>query len=675
MTQFDAAHPLLAEALDQRGFSAMTDVQSAVLAEGCEGRDLLVSAQTGSGKTVAFGLSMADQLLGEDAESDLPSRPAALVITPTRELALQVKAELDWLYAETGLVLASAVGGMDIRTERRVLSGRVDLLIGTPGRLVDHLNRNSFHPDNLRAVILDEADEMLDMGFREDLETLLQAAPEERRTLMFSATVPRMIAALARRYQNDAVRVETISAEEQHKDITYQACSVRASDRQNAIINLLRFHDDKKSVIFCATRASVSYLSTRLANRGLSVVGLSGDLNQAARNQAIQAMRDGRARVCVATDVAARGIDLPHLDLVIHADLPRTPDVLLHRSGRTGRAGRKGTAIVVVPDNSFRKAQKLLQMAGITAEWGKAPDADAIRGRDDERILQNPDLTSQPDEGEARLLAQLAEGFNPQQLALALIRQHRRDMAAPEELGEAGEPNMAHAAKTYRWFSLSAGRAQDMHVRGLLSLLTGRGGVKRSDVGDIHLHHAESHFGIADTAVEAFLARLKDDGSLSDDITVQEIKSPVVPEGREKKGRDRKKPFQSGRRPRDTRGWHPDDKADRPKRSGPKKTKPWQDDARASEHKKSKTQGKSSDKPRSKSGDKFSKSEPYKSGPPKSAPKKAEQSSSEQTLSIRKKPDRKKSGDKKFGDKKFGDKKYGKPKQGGFKPVKRKPAR
>ena len=673
MTQFDAAHPLLADALEKRGFTAMTDVQSAVLAEGCMGRDLLVSAQTGSGKTVAFGLSIADQLLGEDAESDLPSRPAALVITPTRELALQVKAELDWLYAETGLVLASAVGGMDIRTERRVLSGRVDLLIGTPGRLVDHLNRNSFHPDHLRAVVLDEADEMLDMGFREDLETLLKAAPEQRRTLMFSATVPRTIAALARRYQTDAMRVETISAEEQHKDITYQACSVRPSDRQNAIINLLRYHDETKAVIFCATRATVSYLSTRLANRGLSVVALSGDLNQAARNQAIQAMRDGRARVCVATDVAARGIDLPHLDLVIHADLPRTADVLLHRSGRTGRAGRKGTAIIVVPDNSYRKTQKLLQMAGITAEWGNAPDADAIRARDDERILQNPDLMDQADEAEANMQAQLADRFTPHQLALALIRQHRRDMAAPEELGEAAEPNMAYAAKTYRWFSLSAGKGQDMHVRGLLSLLTGRGGVKRSDVGDIHLHHAESHVGIADTAADGFLARLKGDGRLSDDITVQEIDSPVVPEGREKKKYDRKKPFQSGRKPRAAGKWHPDDKSDRPKRSGPKKERPWQDDSFPSGTKPSgpRNKDKAFSGPK-KSGSKnpgpknpgSKNAGPKPSGPKKSGPKQADSTRSDQTLSIRKNP-----------GKSARPQRPGKPKQGGFKPVRRKSSR
>ncbi|MDP7376167.1 MAG: DEAD/DEAH box helicase, partial [Alphaproteobacteria bacterium] len=442
-------------------------------------------------------------------------------------------------------------------------------LIGTPGRLVDHLNRNSFDPYNLRVVVLDEADEMLDMGFREDLETLLKAAPEQRRTLMFSATVPKTIAALARRYQRDAVRVETASEEEQHQDIAYQACSVRPSDRQNAIINLLRFHDDKKAVIFCATRASVSYLATRLANRGLSVVALSGELNQAARNQAMQAMRDGRARVCVATDVAARGIDLPNLDLVIHADLPRTPDVLLHRSGRTGRAGRKGTAIIVVPDNIYRKTQKLLQLAGITADWVKAPDADNIRARDDERILQNADLTAQPDEKETELQNQLTASFSAEQLALALIRQHRCDLTAPEELGEAGDMNMAGEMKTYRWFSLSAGKGQDIRVRGLLSLLSGRGGVKSSDVGDIYLHHSESHVAIAEQALSSFLGRLKD-GHLTDDIEVTKIDSPIIPEGRPKANRRQKKPSFGKKRLRRSYSWRPDDRTGRVERSSPK---------------------------------------------------------------------------------------------------------
>ena len=658
MTIFAAAHPHLAEALIKRGFVTMTDVQSAVLSDSCHEQDLLVSAQTGSGKTVAFGLSMADQLLGSDAEKDLPSQPGALIITPTRELALQVKTELDWLYAETDLVLASAVGGMDIRTERRALSGRVDVLIGTPGRLVDHLNRNSFDPDNLRVVVLDEADEMLDMGFREDLETLLKAAPEQRRTLMFSATVPRTIAALARRYQRDAVRVETASQEEQHQDIAYQACSVRPADRQNAIINLLRFHDDKKAVIFCATRASVSYLATRLSNRGLSVVALSGDLNQAARNQAMQAMRDGRARVCVATDVAARGIDLPNLDLVIHADLPRTQDVLLHRSGRTGRAGRKGTAIIVVPDNTYRKTQKLLQLAGITADWVKAPDADTIRARDDERILQNADLTAQPGEKETELQNQLTASFSAEQLALALIRQHRRDLTSPEELGEAGDMNMAGEVKTYRWLSLSAGKGQDIHVRGLLSLLSGRGGVKSSDVGDIYLHHSESHVAIAEPALSRFLDRLKD-GHLTDAIKVTQIDSPTIPEGRDKTKRRQKKPSFGQKRQRRISGWRPDDRTERPERSGPKRHKPLSEE-KSFNKKKPIRKDKSE---QSGQADKTFKEKKKRRKLPKSDKserhyREEKQSKAGQTLSIPNK-----------------GRKPNKPKQGGFKPVRRKSSR
>ena len=658
MTIFAAAHPLLAEALAERGFTAMTEVQSAVLADNCREQDLLVSAQTGSGKTVAFGLSMADQLLGPDAKNDFPSQPKALIITPTRELALQVKAELDWLYAETGLILASAVGGMDIRSERRALSGRVDILIGTPGRLVDHLNRNSFDPYSLRVVVLDEADEMLDMGFREDLETLLKAAPEQRRTLMFSATVPRTIAALARRYQRDAVRVETASEEEQHQDIAYQACSVRPTDRQNAIINLLRFYDDKKAVIFCATRASVSYLATRLANRGLSVVALSGELNQAARNQAMQAMRDGRARVCVATDVAARGIDLPNLDLVIHADLPRTPDVLLHRSGRTGRAGRKGTAIIVVPDNIYRKTQKLLQLAGITADWVKAPDADTIRARDDERILQNADLTAQPDEKETELRNQLTASFSAEQLALALIRQHRRDLTSPEELGEAGDVNMAGEVKTYRWFSLSAGKGQDIHVRGLLSLLSGRGGVKSSDVGDIYLHHSESHVAIAEPALSIFLGRLKD-GHLTDNIKVTQIDSPTIPEGRRNAKRRQKKPSFGQKRQRRTSSWRSDDRNERVERSSPKRHKPFGKEKSFSKQKpilKDKSdQSEQTVKTfkENKKRRKLPKSDKSERQHREEKPSKAGQ-----TLSIRNK-----------------GRKPHKPKQGGFKPVRRKSSR
>jgi ATP-dependent RNA helicase DeaD len=351
MTSIKNAHPALSKALSTRGYETLTPVQNAVLDPEIKGQDLLVSAQTGSGKTVAFGLACASTLLGDAQRFERKSQPLALVIAPTRELALQVKRELEWLYADSGASVISCVGGMDIRAERRALDKGAHIVVGTPGRLRDHIERSHFDTSALRAVVLDEADEMLDMGFREELEYILSTAPEQRRTLLFSATVPKQILGLAKRYQNNALRITTKEEEKQHLDIEYQAMAIAPNDRENAIVNILRFHEAQNAIIFCGTRAAVNLMKSRLSNRGFSVVAISGELSQAERSNALQALRDGRASVCVATDVAARGIDLPGLALVIHADLPKNKDILLHRSGRTGRAGSKGVSAVVVPHN------------------------------------------------------------------------------------------------------------------------------------------------------------------------------------------------------------------------------------------------------------------------------------------------------------------------------------
>jgi len=289
-------------------------------------------------------------------------------VAPTRELALQVKRELEWLYEQTGATVVSCVGGMDARTERRDLARGAHIVVGTPGRLRDHIGRGSLNTTGFKAVVLDEADEMLDLGFREDLEFILEAAPKQRRTLMFSATVPRSIVNIAKRYQHDAVRVTTSAEQSQHGDIEYRALVVANNDRENAIINVLRYFEAKNALVFCATRAAVGRLTSRFHNRGFS-----GELSQSERTHALQAMRDGRARVCVATDVAARGLDLPNLELVIHADLPKNKESLLHRSGRTGRAGRKGVCTLIVPHNARRRTERLLVSAKIEAEWAKPP--------------------------------------------------------------------------------------------------------------------------------------------------------------------------------------------------------------------------------------------------------------------------------------------------------------
>ena len=232
----------------------------------------------------------------------------------------------------------------------------------------------------LEAIVLDEADEMLDMGFREDLERLLDAAPPERRTLMFSATIPKPIATLAKRYQKDALRIATTSEGDRHRDIEYHAVPIVPRERDLAVVNLLRYHDAPGALVFCATRDGVTHLAANLAERGFSVVALSGELSQRERNTALQALRDRRARVCVATDVAARGLDLPDLGLVIHADLPQNAQVLVHRSGRTGRAGKHGLAVVIVPDPARRYVERMLATAHVHATWQLPPSARSDRG-------------------------------------------------------------------------------------------------------------------------------------------------------------------------------------------------------------------------------------------------------------------------------------------------------
>ena len=393
MTQTEIVAPLAA-ALAERGYETLTAVQRAMLNPDAQGRDLLVSAQTGSGKTVAFGIAAAPDLLGGRDRLPEVAAPLALVIAPTRELALQVAAELSWLYAATGARIASCVGGMDYRTERRALAQGAQIVVGTPGRLRDHTERGSLDLSSLRVAVLDEADEMLDLGFREDLEFILSAAPESRRTLMFSATVPAAIEKLAQDFQRDALRIAAMGEARQHGDIAYRALSVAARDRENAIFNLLRFYEARTSIVFCRTRANVNHLLARMGNRGFRVVALSGELSQQERTHALQALRDGRARVCIATDVAARGIDLPGLELVIHADLPTNSETLLHRSGRTGRAGSKGVSALIVTPADFKKAQRLLQGAKVTADWGKAPSAEEVSARDDVRMAEHPALTT-----------------------------------------------------------------------------------------------------------------------------------------------------------------------------------------------------------------------------------------------------------------------------------------
>ena len=509
--------PLLSEALTARGYAALTPVQSAVLEPEALGRDLIVSAQTGSGKTVAFGLGMAAELF--DGGEALPPAglPLALVIAPTRELALQVSRELGWLYAPAGARIATCVGGMDASRERRTLGYGAHIVVGTPGRLRDHLERGALELSELRVAVLDEADEMLDMGFREDLEQILDSTPDSRRTLLFSATMPRPIVALARAYQRDALRISTVGEDRGHQDIAYQAVTVSPSDIEHAAINLLRLHEAETAILFCATRDNVRHLHASLLERGFAAVALSGEHSQNERNAALQALRDGRARVCVATDVAARGIDLPTLTLVIHVELPRDAETLQHRSGRTGRAGKQGTAVLIVPYPRRRRVEGMLRGARIAAEWVNVPTPEDIRARDMERTLAALLTPVELDDEDRALGARLLAERSPEDIAAALVRAHRASLPQPEELIEQ-TPEARRAAQQERhrpgfddivWFRMDVGRRQNADPRWVLPLLCRRGHITKAEIGAIRIAANETWFQVPRAVAGRFASAIQ----------------------------------------------------------------------------------------------------------------------------------------------------------------------
>ena len=504
---------LLAEALAARGYAAPTPVQAAVLEPEAQGRDLIVSAQTGSGKTVAFGLAFAPELLEGDAVPPVRN-PLALVIAPTRELALQVSRELIWLYGKAGARIATCVGGMDASKERRNLAQGAQIVVGTPGRLCDHLERGALDLSSLRVAVLDEADEMLDMGFREDLEQILDASPAERRTLLFSATMPKPIVALARRYQRDALRISTVGEDRGHGDIAYQALAVAQTDIEHAVVNLLRLHEADTAMLFCATRENVRHLHATLVERGFAAVALSGEHSQNERNAALQALRDRRARVCVATDVAARGIDLPTLSLVIHVELPRDAETLQHRSGRTGRAGKKGTAVLVVPYQRRRRVEMMLRGARINAEWIAAPTPEAIRAQDRERLIAALLAPAETDEEDQAIAERLLAERSPAEIAAALVRAHRAALPEPEELlGQSapGEPRVdprtGHRGgfEDTVWFRIDVGRRQNADPRWILPLLCRRGHITKAEVGAIRILPTETQFDVPRAVADRFV--------------------------------------------------------------------------------------------------------------------------------------------------------------------------
>ena len=372
---FDAAPAGVRAALARRGFDGMTLVQEAVLAAEAGSRDLQISSQTGSGKTIALGFVLARTLEGSREPG-----PLALVIVPTRELANQVCEELGWLFADLdGVQVGSVVGGNPVWRDRQLLSRRPRVLVGTPGRLLDHVSSRTLDLSNVKELVLDEADQMLDMGFREELEGILDATPKERRTHMVSATFPTGIQRLAERYQRDPLAIQGTQLGHANADIEHRGHLIHQRDRFGVLVNLLLEAGDVRTLIFVERRADTVEVAEKLESEGFAALPLSGELAQSQRERTLAAFRAGRASVLVATDVAARGLDVPDVRLVIHTAPPLDAETYTHRSGRTGRAGQTGSSVLLAAPSRRRRVARLMSEAGIDFKWRPAPTAASVR--------------------------------------------------------------------------------------------------------------------------------------------------------------------------------------------------------------------------------------------------------------------------------------------------------
>lgn len=356
------------KAVREMGFEYMTPIQEQAIPVLLEGKDVIGQAQTGTGKTAAFSIPMIQKI-------DIScKKPQGIILCPTRELAMQAAEEIRKITKYMhGLKVLPVYGGQDISKQIRALSQGVQIIVGTPGRVMDHLRRHTIKTANVQMIVLDEADEMLNMGFREDMETILSQMPEEHQMALFSATMPQAILEITNQYQKDAVFIKVTPKEVTVAAIEQSYYRIARKDKMNALCRLIDFHQPRRSLIFCNTKKMVDEMTQELKGRGYEAEGLHGDLSQFQRDTVMNLFRSGRCAILIATDVAARGIDVSGVDAVFNYDVPEDIEYYVHRIGRTGRAGREGKSMTLVSGREVFKIRDIERICHTRIEEKKLP--------------------------------------------------------------------------------------------------------------------------------------------------------------------------------------------------------------------------------------------------------------------------------------------------------------
>ncbi len=527
----------LVHVLSNMGFSTPTPVQTACIPALLKGRDVLGEAQTGTGKTGAFGLPLIDLM---DASQRVPQ---ALVLAPTRELANQVAGALtEFARGFDGIDVLPVYGGQPMGEQLRALRKGPQIIVGTPGRVVDHIKRGTLRLDALRVVVLDEADEMLRMGFVEEIEWILEQTPETRQTTLFSATMPAPIRRIAHRHMREPEEIRIGAGNEAGTDIDQSYCLVDHRHKLEALTRLMETEDGLDgAVVFARTKASTVEIADALGQAGIAASALNGDMEQGERERVVSDLRDGRLDVVVATDVAARGIDVPRISHVFNFDAPGDAEVYVHRIGRTGRAGRKGRAILFLEPRKRRMLKDIERLTGKPVREQQVPDRQAVQARRETRFAERVQtlLGNAQNAGHEALVDRLLadSGVSERELATALVAlatagspldanasqgtdplqaaarapysergNNRRDTKPRNERPSRGKDREPEADMV-RYY-MPVGRNNGVAPGAIVGALANEGGLNGREIGRIGLRDDHSHVDLPASLDEASIRRL-----------------------------------------------------------------------------------------------------------------------------------------------------------------------
>ncbi|WP_370588807.1 DEAD/DEAH box helicase [Pseudonocardia sp. C8] len=538
--------PQLLAALDELGYETPSPIQAAAVGPLIAGRDLLGQAATGTGKTAAFALPMLQRLADGRAARDRGPKPFGLVLAPTRELAMQVGEAVTRYGAELGATVATVYGGAPIGPQLGQLRRGVDVVVATPGRAIDLINRGALALDAIEVAVLDEADEMLDMGFVEDIETILGATPAGRQTVLFSATMPARIQSLARTHLTDPADIrikKDPTPDGESPKVRQTAYHVPRSHVTVALGRVLEMEQPTAAIVFCRTRADVDAVTETLTARGLRAEALHGGMDQEHRTRVVERLRGGRTDLLVATDVAARGLDIDTLTHVVNHDVPSSPESYVHRIGRVGRAGREGVAITLVTPGSVRHLRNIERLIGQPVPSAPVPTPEDLRSVRLARTALalrdqvGADGDTQPSDGVDELVHELARDHDLASIAAAAIRMARAGTAVPDDEieipevrsrggrergpadrgprrdrdgrpGGRGQGARPPKAGTTRLF-VSAGRSSGVRPQDIVGALANESRLSGRDIGAIQIHERHALVEVPEHAAEDVLRSLR----------------------------------------------------------------------------------------------------------------------------------------------------------------------